>query len=188
MQHTQCDDCGKVAPDYDLVIYGTEDLGSRNLCTQCFNQTVAKKFGLAHFENVKFEPVKLKGASGKLHEFHFQTRLLGNCETLEAFELLDNFPSGYQTKVVGKPDDDLWLLLGKLIAELREVISVQYLVDSNLGLQIKAETLVGRIKASQPYDLETPLIVIDGHEISWDEFGRMLMSFEGWQFKMDIFE
>ncbi len=28
----------------------------------------------------------------------------------------------------------------------------------------------------------TPFLVIDGQEISWDDFGRMLMAFEGWQF------
>jgi hypothetical protein len=31
-----------------------------------------------------------------------------------------------------------------------------------------------------------PLLIIDGREIGWDEFGRMLMSFEGWQFKLSI--
>jgi hypothetical protein len=35
-------------------------------------------------------------------------------------------------------------------------------------------------------DGRVPLLVIDGHEISWDQFGRMLMSFEGWQFKLQI--
>ena len=25
-----------------------------------------------------------------------------------------------------------------------------------------------------------------GREISWDDFGRMLMTFEGWQFKLEI--
>jgi hypothetical protein len=31
-----------------------------------------------------------------------------------------------------------------------------------------------------------PLLIIDGKEITWNEFGRMLMSFEGWQFKMEV--
>lgn len=31
-----------------------------------------------------------------------------------------------------------------------------------------------------------PLLVIDGQEVSWREFGRMLMTFEGWQFRMEI--
>jgi hypothetical protein len=31
-----------------------------------------------------------------------------------------------------------------------------------------------------------PLLVIDGREITWEEFGRMLMTFEGFQFKLEI--
>jgi hypothetical protein len=31
-----------------------------------------------------------------------------------------------------------------------------------------------------------PLVVVDGREITWEEFGRMLMTFEGWQFKLEI--
>jgi hypothetical protein len=32
------------------------------------------------------------------------------------------------------------------------------------------------------------LIVIDGKEIRWDEFGRMLRTFEGFNFKLEIFD
>ena len=31
-----------------------------------------------------------------------------------------------------------------------------------------------------------PLVVIDGQEVSWEQFGQMLMTFEGWQFRMEI--
>jgi len=31
-----------------------------------------------------------------------------------------------------------------------------------------------------------PPIVVDGREITWDRFGRMPMTFEGWQFKLEI--
>jgi hypothetical protein len=27
---------------------------------------------------------------------------------------------------------------------------------------------------------------VDGREITWDEFGLMLMTFESWQFKLEI--
>ena len=33
-----------------------------------------------------------------------------------------------------------------------------------------------------------PLIVIDGKEISWSKFGQMLMSYEGFNFKLEIFD
>jgi hypothetical protein len=31
-----------------------------------------------------------------------------------------------------------------------------------------------------------PLLTIDGQEVTWDQLGRMLMTFEGWQFRMEI--
>lgn len=31
---------------------------------------------------------------------------------------------------------------------------------------------------------QMPVMVIDGHEYSWEEFGQMLLSHEGWQFKL----
>jgi hypothetical protein len=30
------------------------------------------------------------------------------------------------------------------------------------------------------------LLVIDGREVTWDEFSRMWMSLEGWQFKLNL--
>jgi hypothetical protein len=35
-------------------------------------------------------------------------------------------------------------------------------------------------------DGRLPMLVIDGREISWEQFGRMVMGFEGWQFKLEI--
>lgn len=31
-----------------------------------------------------------------------------------------------------------------------------------------------------------PMVVSDGREISWDELGRMVAAFEGWQFKLEF--
>jgi len=36
--------------------------------------------------------------------------------------------------------------------------------------------------------MNTPLIVVDGKEITWKEFGRMLMTFEGGNFKIQMFD
>lgn len=30
------------------------------------------------------------------------------------------------------------------------------------------------------------MLVIDGREVNWEQFGQMLMTFEGWQFKFAI--
>ena len=46
--------------------------------------------------------------------------------------------------------------------------------------------VLGRIEWDDDRGGRVPLLVIDGREIDWDEFGRMLMSFEGSQFKLHI--
>lgn len=46
----------------------------------------------------------------------------------------------------------------------------------------------GRIEWDDDRNGLVPLMVVDGREISWEEFGKMLMSFEGWQFKLEIVE
>jgi hypothetical protein len=35
-------------------------------------------------------------------------------------------------------------------------------------------------------DERMPVLVIDGRDVSWEELGRMLMTFEGWQFRIEI--
>ena len=44
----------------------------------------------------------------------------------------------------------------------------------------------GNIDCDDAFADRVPLLVIDGREIAWDEFGRMLMVFEGFQFKLEI--
>jgi hypothetical protein len=33
-----------------------------------------------------------------------------------------------------------------------------------------------------------PRLVVDGKEFSWEGFGRMLMAYEGFQFKLQVFD
>jgi len=44
----------------------------------------------------------------------------------------------------------------------------------------------GRIAWDDAHNGRLPLMVIDGQEASWEELGRMLMSFEGFHFQLDI--
>lgn len=88
--------------------------------------------------------------------------------------------------MVGEPEDDLLALLGWLIDKIRRRLSVKYLTDVGYELQIAEQTVRGRIDWDESAVERTPLLVIDGREITWDDFGRMLMAFEGWQFKLEI--
>ena len=186
MHKDRCEECGEVTPGYDTVHYGSMDNGYRQLCTRCFNAAVAELHGLDDFENIRLDPIGLTDCAGEEHQFHFQTRLLGGILSLEAFELHEGNPGGYQFQLIGDPEDELFALLGKLIQRIRKGLSVKHVQDSAHGLQIVDETLRGRIEWDDDEDGRVPLMVVDGREISWEAFGQMLMSREGWQFKLEI--
>ena len=104
----RCDGCGQLTPSYNIFTYGSAEQGhSRQLCSLCFNKEVAKRDGLDRFEDAKFEPVGLVDCTGEAHEFHFRTYLFGPGVALDAFELRDGHPAGYQFKLIGDPEDDL---------------------------------------------------------------------------------
>jgi len=186
MEQIQCEGCGESTPGHDIVSYGGMDNGYRQLCSRCFNAEVVKLTGLDDFEHFRFEPIGICDSAGEVHQFHFQVRLLGNIVALDAFELRDGVPSGYQFQMVGEPEDDLLALLGRLIEKIRRRLSVKHLTGVGHELQIAEQTVRGRIDWDESAVERTPLLVIDGREITWDDFGRMLMAFEGWQFKLEI--
>ncbi len=148
---------------------------------------VAQLGDLAGFEHIQFEPIVMTDISGDTHEFHFRTLLRGTHVALDAFELLDEHPSGYRFQMIGGPEDDLMGLFGKLIEKMRHALSIKHLEDGELGLQITDHQIVrGLVEWDDASDGRMPLLLIDGRQITWEEFGLMLMSFEGWQFKLEM--
>jgi hypothetical protein len=186
IKEIRCKTCGQITPSYDIISYGSMKCGYSELCSQCFNMEVAKLGGLDKFEHVKFKPVALTDCTGQVHEFHFRTRLFGPRVALDAFELRGGHPSGYQFQIIGDPEDDLLALLGRLIEKIRRALSTKHLIDGELGLHIAEQVVRGKVEWDEAEDGRVPLLVIDGREITWEDFGRMLMSFEGWQFKLNI--
>lgn len=186
-QQVRCARCGQITPSYEIVNYGSIEQGYRQVCYQCLNKEMAEAIGLEGFEHVRFEPVGLTDCAGEVHEFHFRTNLFGPGVAIDAFELRDGHPAGYQFQIIGDPEDDVLVLLGRLIQKVRRALATKHLTDGQFGLQIADDRVVrGKIEADIDQDDRVPLLIIDGKEITWNEFGRMLMSFEGWQFKMEV--
>jgi hypothetical protein len=181
-----CKRCGKAVPSYEIVNYGSVEKGYSQLCSQCFSQEVAELGGLDRFEHFNFTPVGVADCTGKTHEFYFRTHLLGPEVALDAFELRDGHPAGYQFQIIGNSEEDLLMLLGRLIERIRRALSAKHLTDGNLGLQIANQVVRGRIEWDDAHDGRLPMLIIDGREVTWEDFGRMLMSFEGFHFQLNI--
>ena len=185
-----CHTCHEPIAVADGISYGSIETGYRELCSRCFNEEVARAGGL-DFQHVQFQPLVMRDGGGVEHEFHFRLRLLGDRVILETFELNEEGePDGYAFAVLGEPEGDLFALMGQLVERMRRALSQRHLeIDKHHGgLHIRDFLARGRITWDEDEDGRVPLLVIDGQKISWEQFGRMLMTFEGWQFKLEILD
>ena len=78
----------------------------------------------------------------------------------------------------------MFVLLGRLVEKMRRALSLRH-IDFH-ERRIIDSTVRGRIEWDESLAGHLPLVVVDGKEVSWDDLGQMLMSMEGWQFRLDI--
>ena len=70
---------------------------------------------------------------------------------------------------------------------MRRALALTHLEDTDLGAQVNDRLILrGTVDSDPDEDHGAPMVVIDGREISWDELGRMVATFEGWQFKLEF--
>ena len=77
----------------------------------------------------------------------------------------------------------------QVTAQFRRALSRKHIVAGQHGPQITNEGLVrGVIQWDDDTGGTLPRLVIDGKSVTWEEFGRMLMTYEGWLFKIEIYD
>jgi hypothetical protein len=161
------------------------ETGYRDLCSRCFNSEVTSDGGLA-FEQFNFLPMEMSGPAGVKHTFHFRLLHLGDRMALEAFEVGDGDRTGYDFQILGDGEDDPFELMVQLVQRIRRAVGQRDLLDEGVRCSIAGKVVRAKISCDLESQDRAPMLVIDGREISWDQFGQMLMTFEGWQFKLEI--
>ena len=147
-----CHTCRAPIAGYDSVHFGSIETGYRDLCSRCFNEEVAER-GDLDFQHVNFEPVEMADAAGKSHRFHFRLHLLGDRVSLEAFELKDGAPGGYQFQMLDEAEADLYAVMGQLIARMRRALAQQHLEhERGRRFSIKDFLVRGRIDCNLDSD------------------------------------
>ena len=186
MTEIQCHTCHARVAGYDAIHFGSIETGYRDLCSRCFNEEVARR-GQLTFEHVGFEPVDMSDAAGVKHRFHFLLRHLGDRVALEAFEVQGGERGGYELQILDDAEVDLFELMARLVERMRRALALRHLVDDGLTLSIADMSVRGRVSCDPESEgYRVPILVIDGREVSLEQFGQMLMTFEGWQFKLEI--
>jgi hypothetical protein len=183
MTDMRCENCHTDVPGYDVTHLGSCETGYRDLCSRCYNAEITQLCG-SGFEHVSFEPIAIADLAGRQRTFHFLLRHLGNRVSLDAFEVAEGVRAGYQFQVVDAAEADLFDLMRRLVERVRRTLATRYLVDEESGTTINGTKVGGRIDCDLDTYPSLPTLVIDGRDVSWSEFGRMVMTFEGWQFQL----
>ncbi|CAB3810196.1 hypothetical protein LMG28688_07177 [Paraburkholderia caffeinitolerans] len=188
MTDCTCDRCGAVTPPHDVVSVASPDGPFRLLCSRCFNTGMAHLAEIRAFEHPQFTPMRLADADGVVHEFHFRSFLFGDQRSLEAFEpgIHEEDGAGFRFQLLGDPQSDPFELLGELVQKIKRCLAVRHLVERSDRLELAGTTVRGRIEWDGNDDGRMPCVVIDGRRVDWTDFGRMLMAFEGWQFRIEL--
>jgi len=163
---TRCESCGKEAASHDIVHFGTRGK-YEILCGGCSSRKAAAMMGV-DYEHPDFHPITVTDCLGEPHEFHFRSRLVATGLVIDAFELEEAVPSGYEFSVLGEPDEEP-------------------LERTAEGWRIgKADSVAGHITWDDETDGRLPGLVIDGESIRWEELGWMLTGYEGFHFSVEI--
>jgi hypothetical protein len=188
MKKQKCERCGRSVPQHELTGVSDGKAYIGNVCGRCWAEILSKGRG-EEVEAVEVKPVKLKDSTGRQHTFYFRHVPVPRC--LESFELKKGYPGGYYFQVMAEEDESNPALVARLLAKMRRALGRRYLKPNDLPgtrLSIDGTVVRGRIDMDERREDEGryPKVVVDGNDLTWDEFGAMLMTFEGWDFKLQI--
>ncbi len=180
-----CADCGD--PE------ARTSLGGTPLCDRCLNTRVSARTGWPPLPDPP--PVEVvRAVDGR--EVHFRYRLSWTPSGLMSAEAeeADQPPGdGFRFTMYGEHDADPQSVLAQLRRLVHREVSRAYLEPHGSGAEVGAADwaiaggeVAGRIDWSGDAWVREPSVVIDGRRFDWDEFGRMVASFEGWEFRMRL--
>ena len=167
--------CAKALDSDDTIT--VVDAGDR--CYECFNVEMADRLGIS-FDASNFHPVVVNDVDGVPHTFQIRSTLVPTGHEMEAFEIPRREQGGYRFAVLADSEIDSWEPFKRLYEKMRRELSTRHREPTTHGWRIGPDQrLVGRIEGDTATAGRTPLLVIDGRPFTWDEVGRMFMTFEG---------
>ncbi|WP_017379308.1 DUF7713 domain-containing protein [Paenisporosarcina sp. TG-14] len=176
---------------YECQLCGNTDayihFGTELLCLDCYNEKMFKKLGVKATSYP--EGVTIRDGEGKVHRLRLRKRLdpIGIIMEANAEE-----SDGYQFIVHGELDVDQDELFLQLIAKAERGMAEKYVEQGQFPNgqsynTMKNNRLAGII-AYNPDEDVVPKLVVDGKSYTWDEIGKMVMVYEGFQIKLETLD
>jgi hypothetical protein len=175
-ERRRCGVCGKRLRPNDSI--SVADVGER--CHRCFNEEAADRLGI-DFDHTPIAPIAVADADGVRHRFEIRSMLVGTGHAMSAREVRHrDAAGGYRFEILGDHETDSHDLLTRLRDRIRQGLSVRHVRQTEHGWQLtQAHRLSGVIEWDPETSGALPLLIVDGRTFTWDQIGRMLMTFEG---------
>jgi hypothetical protein len=175
----RCCECGETPADAYLSDHGP-------LCDGCMDARMSALMGMPRLP-ASPDLVVISDLGGGRHRMRYRFWRAPTGVVVELRED-DAVGEGYEFGVFGDHDAEVEVLVTAVTVEAKREIGRRYLEPGlgGWGWSVAGDDVAGRFV----WDPEggPPRVVIDGHPLSWEEFGEALGSFEGWRFRMVIEE
>lgn len=188
----KCQWCSKKNDEYAMVSLSlNKNEQSILLCNKCYNEYMANTLDIADYDDFEREIV-FKDCDNVEHTFHIVKRINPVGVLWEGIEFLDGDEIGYLFQVNQDFEDNPSEILKILYKKIEDGLSRKFVEKQMLygkeHYSLKDDRVEGRIEWDEIHEGNIPKFIIDGEEYSLDEIGKMLMSYEGWNFKLEIIE
>lgn len=188
----RCQICGK-RPEYEGMVHLTvgENEPPEIMCKDCYNKYASDMYGIDNYTDFEKEKV-FTDCDGIEHSFIIEKTIHPMSIGWEAKEYLGEGKIGYSFEVFQELEESSINAINRLYKKIEKGLSKKFIEKSEfLGREFftfKDNVAEGRIEWDDNYDGEAPKLVIDGKEFTLHDFGKMMMSCEGWNFRLEIIE
>ncbi|GGF22816.1 hypothetical protein GCM10010954_22020 [Halobacillus andaensis] len=175
----KCNQCN----EHEASIVLTTNSAKEYFCRSCYNHRMADELGIEYKEQIN--SFSVMDHSGEKRHFEVEEHLHPEGFYIEARESQQD---GYLFAVDGELHEKIERLIAKLKNKVKRGVSQSFIQVSSfpngeIVHRLKRDQLLGRIE----YDEEHtgPKVIVDGRRYSWEELGRMLLTYEGFQIKIE---
>lgn len=187
MKDNICERCGKASHGMTILTHGDNE--QETICTDCFNKEMAEYYEIEDFKDY-IKTYTAIDSDGLPHVFDINKRIMGTGVFWEAIEVYDGNYNGYQFEVQADMDGDQHEAVQKLYEKISKGISKKSIEMKDFGGQkirsIVDDEIEGRIEWDS--DGDRTVLIIDGKKYSLQEFGEVLRSREGFNFKIKFYD
>lgn len=184
----KCNICGEKNKQLNFINLTHANLEYETICIKCYNSQIAEiiDIELDHIEETTFDIID---AYGNLRKFDIRQLIVPTGISLAACETKDDAENYfYSINVLGDIECNQKELYEKLITKVKKEMSRKQLDPKSGYKDLISDSAIGEFLWDEDSEDNVTKVRIDGKELSWIEFGRIFNKYEGFRFKIEVFD